>query len=256
MEDLFNLDGTNSLIIGGASGLGFEAAKILYSYGSNIIICGRDTTKLESSQNKIKKNTVNNKISYFQADITKKESIDNLFKYVDKNFRGKLNILINSAGINIRDKITEISFEDWNQVLNTNLTGVMFSTQKLIKLLKNAEYGRIINITSIFSKVSYPDRASYASSKGGLIQLTKTLALELSNYNITTNSISPGPMLTDINKKVLEDKINYEKFCQNIPLGRFGNPDEIATAIMFLASKYSSYVNGSDILIDGGWTSS
>ena len=256
MEDLFNLDGTNSLIIGGASGLGFEAAKILYSYGSNIIICGRDTIKLESSQNKIKKNTVNNKISYFQADITKKESIDNLFKYVDKNFKGKLNILINSAGINIRDKITEISFEDWNQVLNTNLTGVMFSTQKLIKLLKNAEYGRIINITSIFSKVSYPDRASYASSKGGLIQLTKTLALELSNYNITTNSISPGPMLTDINKKVLEDKINYEKFCQNIPLGRFGNPDEIATAIMFLASKYSSYVNGSDILIDGGWTSS
>ena len=90
----------------------------------------------------------------------------------------------------------------------------MFSTQKLIELLKNADYGRIINITSIFSKVCYPERASYASSKGGLIQLTKTLALELSKFNITKNSISPGPMLTDINKKVLEDKINYEKFCQ------------------------------------------
>ena len=166
-----------------------------------------------------------------------------------------MNILINSSGINIRDKVIDISIKDWNEVINTNLTGVMFSTQKLIELLKNADYGRIINITSIFSKVSYPERASYASSKGGLIQLTKTLALELSKFNITANSISPGPMLTDINKKVLEDKINYEKFCQNIPLGRFGNPEEIATAIMFLASKYSSYVNGSDILIDGGWTS-
>ena len=255
MDDLFNLDGTNSLIIGGASGLGFEAAKILYLYGSNVIICGRNLTKLKKSQIKIKKNTFNNTISFFQADITKQKNINNLHNYVEKSFDGKLNILINSAGINIRDKITDISIKDWNEVINTNLTGVMFSTQKLIKLLKNAEYGRIINITSIFSRVTYPDRASYASSKGGLIQLTKTLALELAEFNITANSISPGPMLTDINKKVLEDKTNYLKFCQNIPLGRFGNPKEISTAIMFLASKYSSYVSGSDILIDGGWTS-
>ena len=255
MDDLFNLDGTNSLIIGGASGLGFEAARILYLYGSNVIICGRNLTKLKKSQIKIKKNTFNNTISFFQADITKQKNINNLHNYVEKSFDGKLNILINSAGINIRDKITDISIKDWNEVINTNLTGVMFSTQKLIKLLKNAEYGRIINITSIFSRVTYPDRASYASSKGGLIQLTKTLALELAEFNITANSISPGPMLTDINKKVLEDKTNYLKFCQNIPLGRFGNPKEISTAIMFLASKYSSYVSGSDILIDGGWTS-
>ena len=255
MDDLFNLDGTNSLIIGGASGLGFEAAKILYLYGSNVIISSRDSTKLKNAQTKIKKNSLDNTISYFQADITKQKNIEELYKYTDKNFEGKLNILINSSGINIRDKVIDISIKDWNEVINTNLTGVMFSTQKLIELLKNADYGRIINITSIFSKVSYPERASYASSKGGLIQLTKTLALELSKFNITANSISPGPMLTDINKKVLEDKINYEKFCQNIPLGRFGNPEEIATAIMFLASKYSSYVNGSDILIDGGWTS-
>ena len=255
MDDLFNLDGTNSLIIGGASGLGFEAAKILYLYGSNVIISSRDSTKLKNAQTKNKKNSLDNTISYFQADITKQKNIEELYKYTDKNFEGKLNILINSSGINIRDKVIDISIKDWNEVINTNLTGVMFSTQKLIELLKNADYGRIINITSIFSKVSYPERASYASSKGGLIQLTKTLALELSKFNITANSISPGPMLTDINKKVLEDKINYEKFCQNIPLGRFGNPEEIATAIMFLAIKYSSYVNGSDILIDGGWTS-
>ena len=173
-DDLFNLDGTNSLIIGGASGLGFEAAKILYLYGS-IIISSRDSTKLKNAQTKIK-NSLDNTISYFQADITKQKNIEELYKYTDKNFEGKLNILINSSGINIRDKVIDISIKDWNEVINTNLTGVMFSTQKLIELLRNADYGRIINITSIFSKVSYPERASYASSKGGLIQLTKTLA--------------------------------------------------------------------------------
>jgi NAD(P)-dependent dehydrogenase (short-subunit alcohol dehydrogenase family) len=167
----------------------------------------------------------------------------------------KLNIAINSAGFNIRNKIEDITLDEWESIQKVNLTGGFIFAKGVYPLLKNADFGRLINITSIFSKVSFPERASYSSSKGGLLQLTKTLAVEWADSKITVNCISPGPFLTDINKPVLDNPENYKAFCMNIPKGRFGDPEEIITSCLFLASQYSSYVNGSEIVVDGGWLS-
>ncbi len=124
-----------------------------------------------------------------------------------------------------------------------------------LDFLKKSKNGRLINFTSIFSSVSFEGRTPYASSKGGLLLLTKTLALEWAKHKITVNSISPGPFLTELNLPVLKDKKNYREFCKKIPIGRFGNPEEIITSVLFLSSAKSSYVTGSNILVDGGWTS-
>ena len=257
MENLFNFSNTNVLITGGSSGIGEEIAKCLFGLGSNIIIVGRDENKLKKALSKIvanNKNNQNNTLDILQSDVTKPEEVSKISMFVDSKFSGKLNILINSAGTNIRDSLEDIKYEDWNTVINSNLTGTFLTTQAMLPLLKKSEFGRIINLASIFSSVSYPSRASYASSKGGVLMFTKTIAIELAKLNITANCISPGPLLTEINKVVLEDKDNYNKFCEKIPVGRFGEPSEVLTAVLFLASKNSSYVTGTDIKVDGGWT--
>lgn len=256
MNNFFNFKGTNTLITGGSSGIGEEIAKCLYGLGSNIIIVSRDKKKLDKVFNRINEKNIKrgNSIYIFQTDVTKRKDIIQMSKFVSKTFSGKLNILINSAGTNVRDSIEDIKYEDWDQVININLTGTFLTTQAMLPFLKNSEYGRIINLASIFSSVSYPSRASYSSSKGGVLMFTKTVAIELAKLNITANCISPGPLLTEINKAVLKDKDNYTKFCEKIPLGRFGDPKEVLTSVLFLASKYSTYVTGSDIKVDGGWT--
>ena len=168
---------------------------------------------------------------------------------------GKVYFFVISSGCNIRNPIQDITLEEWNKIISTNLTGAFLLAKYSYSLLKNSDFARLINITSIFSTVSFPDRTSYSSSKGGMLQLTKTLALELSDKNITVNSISPGPFLTEMNKKVLDNPKNYQKFCERIPMKRFGNPEEIITSALFLASKLTSYVTGTNLIIDGGWTS-
>jgi len=169
-------------------------------------------------------------------------------------FGGSLNIAINTAGFNIRNPIQDISLDEWESIQRTNITGAFLFSRESFPLLKAADWGRLIHITSIFSSRSYPDRLSYATSKGAQLQLVRTLALEWATLGITVNGISPGPFLTEINKPVLDNPENYKSFCNNIPLGRFGNPEEIVSACLFLASEASSYVNGADIVIDGGWT--
>ena len=125
--------------------------------------------------------------------------------------------------------------------------------KKLYPLLKNSKYSRVINLTSIFSTRTMQKRTAYSASKAALLMLTKSLALEWCGKNFTVNSISPGPFLTEINLPVLKNKKEYKKMCEKIPLKRFGNTDEIITPMLFLASSNSSYVNGADIIVDGGW---
>ena len=190
------------------------------------------------------------------CDISNEISLSNMIDQVSSAYGNKLNIAINSAGFNIRNRIENVTLEEWESIQKVNLTGAFLFAKGVYALLKNADFGRLINITSIFSQVSYPERVSYSSSKGGLLQLTKSLAIEWADSKITVNSISPGPFLTDINKPVLDNPDNYRKFCLNIPKGRFGEPEEIITSCLFLVSPYSSYVNGSEIVVDGGWLSS
>ena len=250
----FDLTNCNALIAGGATGLGKEMAKGLLSMGCNVIIFGRNENRVKKIAKKLNDRFLADCFG-LRCDISDEESINKMIKASSLINENKLNIAINSAGFNIRNKIEKISLDEWEAIQKVNLTGAFLFSRAVYPKLKNAKFGRLINITSIFSQVSFSERSSYSSSKGGLLQLTKTLAIEWAKSNITVNSISPGPFLTEINKPVLDNPEAYRNFCLNIPKGRFGNPEEIITACLFLASEYSSYVNGSEIVVDGGWLS-
>ena len=255
MKQLFDFNDSTALIVGGGSGIGKEIAIALCENGARVLITGRNEEKLITTKEEID-SLVSGSCDFVVSDVTLESSVDDLMSTASEIFSGKLNILVNSAGTNIRAPIEDVSLEDFQEVMNVNLTGTFLTTKKAYSLLNAADYGRVINLASIFSTVTFPHRLSYSSSKGGVLLFSKTIALEWARQGITVNTISPGPLLTEINKKVLDDKENYEKFCERIPMRRFGEPYEIVTAALFLASPYSSYVTGSDIVVDGGWTSS
>ena len=255
MRKPFDFEKSTALIIGGGSGIGKEIALALCGHGANVVIAGRGEDKLAVTAKEIN-DVAEGHCSYYVVDVTSEISVDKLISSVNIKFGGKLNILVNSAGTNIRAPIEDVSLADFQEVIDTNLTGTFLATKISQPLLQAADYGRVINLASIFSSVSYPDRLSYASSKAGVLLFSKTIALEWALHGITVNTISPGPLLTEINKKVLEDKENYDKFCERIPMRRFGESYEVVTAALFLASPMSGYVTGSDIIVDGGWTSS
>ena len=249
----FNFDGYNILILGGNSGFGFEILKSFSPYKNQIYVVGRSLKKINKVENFIKKK-YKRKIFTFSTDLKNEDDVKDLFNNL-KNKTNKIDIVINCIGINIRNPIDKLTYKDWNTVINTNLNIPFLISKYSLNFLKKSKKPRMINFTSIFSTVSFEDRTPYASSKGALLMLTKTLALEWAKYGITVNSIAPGPFLTELNKPILQNKKKYEEFCRRIPMKRFGNPEEIITSVMFLSSKYSSYITGSNILIDGGWTS-
>ena len=252
---MYEFTNATALIVGGGSGIGREIALALCKNGADVVITGRNKDKLSLVEIEI--NLLGGgQCHSICSDVTSEQSLEELMSKVASLFSGKLNILVNSAGTNIRSPIEDVSLKDFQEVLNVNLTGTFLATKLAHALLSAADYGRVINLASIFSTVSFPHRLSYSSSKGGVLLFSKTMAVEWAQQGITVNTISPGPLLTEINQKVLDDKENYEKFCERIPMRRFGEPHEIVTAALFLASPGSSYVTGSDIVVDGGWTSS
>jgi NAD(P)-dependent dehydrogenase (short-subunit alcohol dehydrogenase family) len=252
-DKLFDFSETTALIVGGGTGLGAEMASALLANGGQVAIASRNKDKIQAMAEGLNETHGGGCIP-LQVDVDEEESIRSLMAEVGAAFRGSLNIAINTAGFNIRNPIQDISLEEWESIQRTNITGAFLFSRESFPLLKAAGWGRLIHITSIFSSRSFPDRLSYATSKGAQLQLVRTLALEWVTLGITVNGISPGPFLTEINKPVLDNPENYKSFCNNIPLGRFGNPEEIVSTCLFLASKASSYVNGADIVIDGGWT--
>lgn len=255
MKQPFDFSGASALIVGGGSGIGKEIGKALIQHGADIVISGRSEERLTAAREEISA-AGDGQCHVVAADVTSEESVAELMSTVSELSPNGINILVNSAGTNIRAPIEEVSLEDFKEVMDVNLTGTFLVTKAAHPLLKQAEYGRVINLASIFSTVTFPHRLSYSSSKGGVLLFSKTIALEWALENITVNTISPGPLLTEINQKVLDNKENYDKFCERIPMRRFGEPYEIVSAALFLASPLSSYVTGSDIVVDGGWTSS
>tara|TARA_B100000519_G_scaffold202990_1_gene223435 strand:+ start:406 stop:1173 length:768 start_codon:yes stop_codon:yes gene_type:complete len=252
LKDPFDFKGTHVLVAGGATGLGYELTRAFCNKGATSIIFSRNERNVQNAVKEIN-GTRNNSCYGYVCDITDEDQLKKLISDLEEKY-GKIDIAVNSVGINVRNKIEKVSIKEWENIIRTNLTGAFIFAKAVFPLLSKSEFGRLINITSIFSTISFPERVSYASSKGGMIQLTKTLALEWADKGITVNSISPGPFLTDLNKPLLNNPEAYESFCKNIPLKRFGNTSEIITAGLFLASHLSSYVTGADICVDGGWT--
>ena len=253
-DRLFDFSGANALVIGGASGLGRAIAEALVTHGARVAIAARRLEKARGVADEINRQT-GVAVDACSVDLASEPSVTDLAAFIDDSFGGRLNIAVNSGGTNIRNTIDDISLAEFETVQRTNITGAFLFARTVHPYLRKSGWGRLIHITSIFSSRSFPGRTSYASSKGALLQLTRTLALEWATEGITVNAISPGPIATEMMRPVIEDPGRAEQFLRRIPMNRFGEPQEVATAALFLASPASSFVTGADVAVDGGWMS-
>ena len=250
--DSFRLDGKVALITGGARGLGQMMATALAEAGADVAITGRTLAPCEEAAAAIAGAT-GRRCRAFTADVTVAADVDTLASAVEGEF-GRVDILINNAGTNIRGLVDQLSEADWDSVLDTNLKGPFLCSRVLGPRMVTRGWGRIINMGSILGAVALPGRAPYAASKAGVINLTRVLALEWAGTGVTANAICPGPFATEMNRQLLDDPVKYQEFVRNIPMGRWGELEELAGAVVYLASDASSYVTGSSLFVDGGWT--
>ena len=249
----FDFSGATAVVLGGATGLGRAMAEGLAAHGAQVCVVSRSEEKAGRAAAEIAAR-FGVVCSARAADVADEASVKRLRDACAELFAGGVNVAINCAGINVRNPIERITLDEWESIQRVNITGAFLFAREMFPLFKRAGWGRLINIASIFGSRSFAGRTSYASSKGGLLQLTRTLAIEWAGERITVNTISPGPFLTDMTRPILDDPDAYRRFCGHVPMGRFGELHEIVTASLFLASPASSYVTGADILVDGGWT--
>ena len=250
--DIFRLDGKVAWITGGTKGLGFQFANALASVGANIAINSRNGNEAEAAAKRV---AAIHGVKAFGAgaDVS---NLDQVQEFADRAVKelGSLDVLVNNAGINVRLPTLELPIDDWQRVLDVNLTGPFLCSKAAAPHMIQRGWGRIIHLSSILGHVGLAGRPSYCATKGGLILLTKTQALEFATRGVTVNAICPGPFATDMNKALLDDPEKYKAFVAKIPMGRWGEINELDGAIIFLASKASSYVTGTTLTVDGGWT--
>lgn len=250
--DLFRLEGRRALVTGGSKGLGRVMAQALAEAGADVAIAARTLGDCQKAAEEIAAAT-GQRIAAFAADVTKEAEVLQLKTDVEAAL-GPVEILVNNAGINIRGPIETISEADFTAVLQTNVTASFLCAKVFGAPMAERGWGRVINLGSIMSVISLPQRTSYATSKAAILGMTKTLALEWATRGVTVNTICPGPFATEMNKQLLNDPAKYKDFVARIPMGRWGDLHEIAGLAVFLASEASSYVTGSELFVDGGWT--
>ena len=242
---MYNLKNKNVVITGASKGIGESLVRKFANYGANIYLISRNITRMKRIVSSI---TIkdNQKLSYISLDISKEDDVNLAFKKITEN--ENVDILINNAGITADNLLLTMKSNQWQDVINTNLNGYYYCSKAVIKGMIKQKAGKIINISSIIGITGNKGQANYAASKSGVLGLTKSLAKEVASRNITVNAINPGYIKTEMTK----DLNNKDEFLDNIPLQRFGLPDDIANLACFLASDEASYITGQAINIDGG----
>ncbi|OIK08299.1 glucose 1-dehydrogenase [Bacillus sp. MUM 13] len=250
---MFDLSGKTALITGGSGSLGKGISRALASAGAEVIIAGIEP--LEKLLN-IQKEFIDSglKASIMRLDVSEYEQTQSLTENI-RNAYGKIDILVNAAGTNVRCSILETTLDDWEKVININLRGAFFVSQSVARLMFEQKKGKIINICSLSSYIGLPNMGPYVASKGGINQLTKSMAIEWASC-IQVNAIAPGYFQTEMTAPLFKNEEWLNTILKRIPQGRTGVPEDLAGAAIFLASDASNYITGQTLYVDGGWVAS
>lgn len=238
-----NFSNKTAIVTGGTRGIGRSVAELFSSLGCRTIITG--TKPIE----KVRIDA--NKCEYLELNLEQKSSVERFLKKI--NTFPCIDILVNNAGINIIEPIDKISIENWEKILQVNLTGPLILMKNVARIMQRKKYGRIVNISSIFGLISKEKRGAYSASKSGLIGLTRAAAIDLAKDNILVNAVCPGFTKTELTFSILSPQ-EQKELADAIPLGRFAEVDEIAKTVLFLCSDGNSYITGQAIVVDGGYT--
>jgi NAD(P)-dependent dehydrogenase (short-subunit alcohol dehydrogenase family) len=240
-----------AVITGASRGLGKAVALALGAAGARVAMVARNLETLEVAAAEVRRTGA--EAVALRADVSDEGQVQELERAVMARC-GRVDILVNNAGVNVRKPVEELTLEDWRRVIDTNLTSAFLVCRSFVPHMKGRGYGRILNMTSIMSHVSLPGRSAYSASKAGLLGFTKALALELAPEGITVVAISPGPFATEMNTPLLDNPALNAQFVSRIPAGRWGDARDIGLLALYLCSPEASFITGTDILIDGGWT--
>ena len=248
-DRLFDLSGQTAIVTGTSRGLGQYLARALARAGADLVITSRKREALAGFEAEIK--AMGRRAVALELDVRSQESIERMAADAEAAF-GQIHILVNNAGCNIRKPALDVTWDDWNQILETNLRGTFFVAQAVARRMIAKSYGRIVNIGSVTSVFGYAGLAPYGASRGGVRQLTMSLADDWGKHGVTVNCLAPGWFRTEQNKVLYENQEWVDYLVDRIPVKRPGEPHDLDGAVVFLASEASRYVTGQTLLVDGG----
>ena len=238
-----------AIITGGGTGIGLAIARAFYQEGAKIILFGRRREKLEKAIEKLGDSAM-----IIQGDMTNNNDLDQLINETLHNFK-KIDILVNNAGLFNGSPLHEISDSQWDEIMDINIRSVFQLTRRVLPVMLSQKYGNIIHISSILGLIAVPEVAAYNVSKGALNQFSRSIAVEYGSSGIRSNSICPGLIATDMTADLMKDTELMKEWSKEYPIGRFGKPEDVANACLYLASDESSFVTGITLPVDGGFTS-